>query len=288
MGSRRGSGAAGQRGGRRGAAHAPAVRGVTRAPFVASETREIPISGPVPRFEIPGWRKRYGVVAGITGRGSEPGRGFDLGLWSSEPVGEVMSRWLAFRRTMHGFQAFALGNQVHGTQLMRLDQGRGWIQMEAIDGWITTAPGILLTVTVADCVPVYLVAPGRAVALLHAGWRGVAGSIIRHGIEGLTDAARCSEDELVMHCGVGICGNCYEVGPEVMAACGMQCEGTGPRHLDLRERLVSTAAELGLKSITSSTWCTAHDQSHFHSHRASRGGAGRMAAYIGIIEPSSS
>ena len=137
--------------------------------------------GPVPRFEIPGWRERYGVVAGITGRGAEPGRGFDLGLWSDAPVGEVMSRWRAFRRELPEFTAAALGNQVHGVEVLSLEAGRGWIQVEGIDGWITTAPGILLTVTVADCVPVYLTVPGRGVALLHAGWRGTAGRDPRAG-----------------------------------------------------------------------------------------------------------
>ncbi|MEP6551397.1 MAG: hypothetical protein ABJB95_09445, partial [Gemmatimonadales bacterium] len=80
-----------------------APRGALSAPFVASDVREISVPGPVPRFEIPGWRGRYGVIAGITGRGSEPGRGFDLGLWSDAPVGEVMGRWRAFRHELPEF-----------------------------------------------------------------------------------------------------------------------------------------------------------------------------------------
>jgi purine-nucleoside/S-methyl-5'-thioadenosine phosphorylase / adenosine deaminase len=253
--------------------------------FVASELRETPVPGAIPRFEIPGWHERYGVIAGITGRGAEPGRGFDLGLWSKEPVGEVMSRWLAFRRALPGFHAVALGNQVHGVELLSLDSGRGWIQMEAIDGWITMAPGILLTVTVADCVPVYLVVPGRGVALLHAGWRGTAGRILARGVERLKAEAGCLAADIVMHCGVGICGACYEVGYEVMLGCGAQAEGAGPWHLDLRERLTSEASDLGLTSITTSSLCSAHDRPTFHSHRASGGMDGRMAAYIGILPP---
>ncbi len=86
---------------------------------------------------------------------------------------------------MPEFLAVALGNQVHGVEIMGLDAGRGWIQVEGIDGWITTRPGILLTVTIADCVPVYLVAPGRGIALLHAGWRGTAGGILGRGLDRL-------------------------------------------------------------------------------------------------------
>ena len=244
---------------------------------------ETPLPGPIPLYEVPTWRERYRVTAGITGRGAEPGRGFDLGLWSTEPVGEVMSRWFAFRRALPGFHAVALGNQVHGVELMSLDTGRGWIQVDGIDGWITTAPGVLLTVTVADCVPIYLVAPERGVALLHAGWRGTAGRILVRGVERLKAETGCVESELVMHCGVGICGSCYEVGSEVMVGCGAAADGDGPWHIDLRDRLAAEASELWLTSISTSTWCSAHDRPSFYSHRASGGTDGRMVAYIGML-----
>jgi len=245
------------------------------------ELREASVAGAIPRLEIPGWRDEFGVVAGITGRGPEPGRGFDLGLWSKEPVGDVMSRWLAFRRTMSEFPAVVLGNQVHGVEIMRVDAGRGWIQVEGIDGWITTTPGILLTVTIADCVPVYLVAPGRGIALLHAGWRGTAGEILSRGLERFRSAVG-SQFDVVMHCGVGICGECYEVGSEVMLGCGVPATGQGPWHLDLRSRLAEQAAALGLKQVTASPWCSAHDGATFFSHRASGGTDGRMVAYLGF------
>jgi YfiH family protein len=285
MGSKRGSGKAGQRG-RKGTHPIPGEeerrRGAQRAPFVSSELREAPVTGSIPRFEVPGWRERYGVIAGITGRGSEQGRGFDLGLWSREPVGEVMNRWLAFRREMADFQAVVLGNQIHGVEVMQVDQGKGWLQIERIDGWITTTRQILLTVTIADCIPIYLVAPGRGVALLHAGWRGTAGGILSRGLERLAAATKCSPSEIVMHCGVGICGECYEVGSEVMIGCSMPAVGPGPWHLDLRARLVEQARELGFVQITSSGWCSAHDRPTFYSHRASGGTDGRMVAYVGM------
>jgi purine-nucleoside/S-methyl-5'-thioadenosine phosphorylase / adenosine deaminase len=280
MGRKRGSGAAGQRGSK--SKNRPSRSGALDAPLVASVVREAEVPGSIPRLEIPDWQRRYGVVAGITGRGSEGGRGFDLGLWSDQPVGEVMNRWLALRREMKAFKAVVLGNQIHGVDIRQVDQGEGWIQIERIDGWVTTTPGILLTITLADCVPVYLVIPGRGVALLHAGWRGTAGGILGRGCERLMEATGSTESDVIMHCGVGICGDCYEVGSEVMAGCGAPAPRSGPWHLDLRDRLVDQARQLGIAEVSSSPWCSAHDRSKFFSHRASGGGDGRMVAYLGM------
>jgi YfiH family protein len=241
---------------------------------------ETPVPGPVPRFELVEWREA-GLVAGITGRGAESGRGFDLGLWSESPVGETMRRWRAFRQSYPDFESVMLGQQVHGVKVMTAGPGRGWTQVDGIDGWVTTTPGVLLLVTVADCIPVYLAAP-RGVALLHAGWRGTARGILTRGVEQLCAVAGAGPEEITMHCGIGICGACYEVGSEVMLGCGAATDGPGPWHLDLRGRLATQAAGLGVTRVTGSTWCSAHHRDHFYSHRTSGGRDGRMVAFLGM------
>ena len=250
---------------------------IPRSTVVREELR----AGPLPFYDLPTWRA-HGVVAGITGRGTEPGRGFDLGLWTDAPVGEVMSRWRAFRRAQLGFDAVILGNQVHGTVIETVGTCHGWIQLEGVDGWVTTCGGVLLTVTVADCIPVYLQVPGRGVALLHAGWRGTAAGILTAGLARLISTTNSDAGNVLMHLGVGICGPCYEVGSEVMTGCGMPAEGPGPWHLDLRGRLAAEARRLGIGQVSTSDWCSAHDRSSFYSHRASTGGDGRMVAYLGV------
>jgi YfiH family protein len=244
--------------------------------------RELAVAGEVPRFEVPGWRERYGVVAGITGRGTGEGRGFDLGLWTDAPVGEVMTRWRAFRRAEPGFRATLLGNQVHQTEVAWHSDGAGWVQLEGVDGHATRRPGLLLTITVADCIPVYLLAPDvRAVALLHSGWRGTAGGILARGVKVLVERAGATVDNMVIHCGIGICGSCYEVGSEVMTGCGSRADGAGPWHADLRAVLADQARALGIGRISTSQFCSAHDRPLFFSHRASGGRDGRMVAYLG-------
>jgi purine-nucleoside/S-methyl-5'-thioadenosine phosphorylase / adenosine deaminase len=248
---------------------------------VASIAEQL-VSRTPPRFELVPWRRDLGLIAGITGRGSEAGRGFDLGLWSEAPVGEVMSHWQLFRRSVPGFSAVILGNQVHGAKVMAVGPSHGWLQVEGIDGLVTTAPGVLLTVTVADCIPVYLAVAGKGVGLLHAGWRGTAGGILSRGLQHLLEATASNPGDVVMHCGVGICGTCYEVGSEVMTGCGLTADGPGPWHLDLRSTLAEQAGPLGIPQVTLSSHCSAHDRPTFYSHRASKGSDGRMVAYLGI------
>jgi YfiH family protein len=251
--------------------------------FATPVLGEVPVTGSeVPRFEVPGWRERFGVVAGITARGGEI-PGFDLGLWSAQPVADVMRRWASFRAAEPGFTAVCLGNQVHRTEVAWHEAGRGWIILDGVDGHGTDARGLLLTVTVADCVPVYLLDPTRqAVALLHAGWRGASGRILERGVRLLAGHAGSVATDLVIHCGVSICGTCYEVDSQVFDAFGVPtpAEGRGP--LDLRAQLARQAMELGITTITTSAWCTAHDRAHFFSHRASAGADGRLVAYLGM------
>lgn len=238
----------------------------------------------LPLYEVPGWRERFGVTAGITGRGLGPVP-FDLGLWSSGPVGETMGRWREFRAAQPQFPAQVMAHQVHGEVVRWHDpQPSGWTIHEAADGHATASPGVLLMVTVADCVPIYLVAPAHgAIALLHSGWRGTAAGILQRGVALLATRTGALPGELVMHTGVAISGPRYEVGREVMERIGEPAPGVGPWHLDIRELLGRQARALGIGEVTASPHCTAEPGGPFFSHRGSGGGDGRMVAWLGRI-----
>jgi len=244
---------------------------------------EAPVEGPVPRFELTAWRERYRVVAGITGRGNGPAP-FDLGLAGLiAPVGEVMARWRALRSALGDFSGVVLAHQVHGTGVLWHQSARGLAIQSDADGHMTDTPGVLLAVTVADCIPVYLIDPvRRTVALLHAGWRGVALGMISTAVAELT-ARGHSVGNLLAHCGVGICGSCYEVGPEALSQCGLPVPAEGRGFLDLRALLVGQLHEQGVENVSTSRFCSAHDHAEFLSHRASDGADGRMVAYLGLL-----
>ena len=150
------------------------------------------------------------------------------------------------------------------------------------DGHVTSAEDLLLGVTVADCVPVFLVAAdGKAVGVLHAGWRGAAAGVLEEGLRSLQSETGCDPSDFHLHLGPAICGDCYEVGPEVHRALGVP-EPNSPTPIDLRAILATRALGLGFSKdrVTVSTWCTRCGASPFFSHR--RGDLGRQVGFIGI------
>lgn len=174
--------------------------------------------------------------------------------------------------------------QVHGSlTLAHVDMSAGVCVMGEADGHVTGRPGVLLTVTVADCVPVFVADPVRkAVGLFHAGWRGAAAGVVQRGIAALHESFGCSPDDVSVHLGPAICGACYEVGPEVFKALG---EGTprAPGPLDLR-RVIQTrviASGVSPRRVSVSTECTLCTDGRYFSHR--RGDLGRQRAFIGIV-----
>lgn len=234
-------------------------------------------------WEHPEWRTRFPwLIQGITAAGSADDP-FDLALFGESCARRVMERWRSLGRAT-GAPRVVHGHQVHGTAVrLHVEAAPGLSISPDTDGHVTRTPGVLLAVSVADCVPVSLVDPGRrAVALLHAGWRGIAAGILERGLEALVERLGASAADLHLHLGPAICGDCYEVGPEVQRGLGLP-EPSAPEPVDLRAELARRAERAGLapERITISTHCTRCGGSPFFSHRGGR--AERQVAVLGIL-----
>lgn len=205
-----------------------------------------------------------------------------MGLFGATPVGEVLARWHALGGAL-GFPRVAHARQVHGAAVLVHDGGGpGILVSDGFDGHAAVASGVLLTVSVADCVPIYVADEvRRVVALLHAGWRGVAAGILEAGAAALARAAGSRPADLRLHLGPAICGRCYEVGPEVHAALG-RTPPPSREPVDLGHELARRAVDLGVRpeAVTRSTHCTRCGAGAFFSHR--RGDAGRQIAFLGV------
>jgi YfiH family protein len=198
---------------------------------------------------------------------------------SEEPIRDVIGRWDAVRShaASHGVLRLATAAQVHGARVLVHDYGwSGWLRELEADGHFSASRDTAMAVSIADCVPVFLVHPSGASALLHSGWRGTAARIIEHGIAAFTHRGLPAA-ELRMHLGPAICGDCYGVSPEVVEKLTGE-RVSKPRTIDLRALISAHARAFGVHHITISPSCTRHHNERFFSHRA--GDAGRQVSVI--------
>ncbi len=178
---------------------------------------------------------------------------------------------LAARRTfagvlgLDGVELTTIGS-VHGSSVARVDEPGGSI--DDVDALLTDRPGVALFATFADCYPIVLWDPERKVAgLVHAGWRGT-----RAGVA--TAAVKFMQREFGsrrIHAGIGpgICGRCYEVGPEVATQFDAKFAREGPGDRFLLDLAAANRAQLeneGVRPIFDIGICT-KEHYLFPSHR---------------------
>ena len=227
-------------------------------------------AGPVEAEVVDAFRD-FGVTAFTTGRAAG-----SFGTQSEEAVRDVMARWSSLRSRL-GAAQLATAAQVHGSAIAEHGGSwTGWLRGDAADGHLSTARGIAMAVTVADCVPVFIAHPSGTAAILHSGWRGTAAGITERAIDRL-GALGCAARELRLHCGPAICGRCYEVSADVARQLTGHHGGRSTL-IDLRALIIDRARTLGVSAVTCSAYCTRCHNDRFFSHRA--GDAGRQ---LGVL-----
>jgi YfiH family protein len=175
------------------------------------------------------------------------------------------------------FENLALVKQIHSAACIAAC-GRAGVQGEA-DALIENTPGAVVAVKTADCIPVLLVDERhRAVAAVHAGWRGTVAGVVDRAIEAMGREFGTEPSDLLAAIGPGIGKCCYEVGPEVAAQFGE----SGRTRIDLAEANRKKLAELGVARVDVAGLCTQCGVDEFHSWRRDKERAGRLYSFIGI------
>jgi polyphenol oxidase len=178
------------------------------------------------------------------------------------------------------FARLATLKQIHSSSCVAGD-GRSGILGEG-DALLENVPGSVVAVKTADCIPVLLVDERhRAVAAVHAGWRGTAAQIVARAAEAMAHRFGTAAADLHAAIGPGIGACCYEVGPEVRERFGGQ--GRGP--LDLSAENIRQLLHLGVTRprIYASNLCTMCRTAEFHSFRRDQDQAGRMFSFAGVL-----
>lgn len=235
----------------------------------------------------------FGVT--LTGRTPDPAEvGTSFGTSNlADHVGDDPERVMARRaalaldvgvRTDHLVYARA----EHGTTIVRVtrpqDAGR------AGDGVVTDAPGFALMAMAADCVPFALVdVDTGTMAAVHAGWRGCAAGIGGRAVAAMVECGAAPRN-LRIYVGPAVCGRCYEVGDDVLAALAIHAVSdrwrTTTRHgasgVDLRDYLTDALVDAGVpaSAIQRSSACTVEDQGYFSHRRDGARPTGRHALVV--------
>jgi polyphenol oxidase len=182
--------------------------------------------------------------------------------------------------------------QVHAAGVIRVTRGAPHDNDTKGDALVTDDPARALSVRVADCVPLLLsTGDGRAVAAVHAGWRGVVANIAAEAIKML----RGHGDDMAAAIGPAIGFDAFEVGPEVLdeftrrfgPSAPMRRTPNGKGQVDLRKCLRRQLNQAGIPDdrIDLTDRCTFTHADEFFSHRRDRGVSGRMAAVIATRVP---
>lgn len=172
----------------------------------------------------------------------------------------------------------------HSAEVAVVDRGK--VPEGPFDAFVTPDPATVLAVTVADCVPVFLVdVEGGAFGVAHAGWRGLAGNIVRRAVRAMRDDLGVRTGDLLVAVGPSIRGPHYEVGPEVAAAFpeefSVPTGSDGRAQLDLPScALAQAAAErVPRENLIDFALCTFEHPGALFSHR--RGDRERHWAFVG-------
>jgi YfiH family protein len=162
---------------------------------------------------------------------------------------------------------------------------------EAVEGdaAITDLPGVILGVQTADCVPILITdREARAVAAVHAGWRGTAAGIAEATVERLIEKFEIDPRNLVAAIGPHIGPCCYEVGEDVAGQIDPPAIVRMPQfskpHIDLAAANFAQLVRSGIPElrIEISSLCTRCRDDLFHSFRRDGKKMGHMLSVIGI------
>ncbi len=232
------------------------------------------------------WSAPPNVRALTTTRSGGASRGpyesFNLGDHVGDEPAAVQRNRALLREALHLPAEPLWLTQVHGTNVVEAATAPSGV---TADGAWTDRPGVVLAVLTADCLPVFLCdRAGTKIALLHAGWRGLAAGVIEAGVVRLGVPGA----ELFAWLGPAIGPDSYEVGEEVRAAFvahdaaaaqAFRANGPGRWRADLYALARQRLRALGVPAVHGGGHCTRREAGRFYSYRRD-GQCGRMASLL--------
>jgi hypothetical protein len=229
-------------------------------------------------IDLPGARAAFSTRRG--GHSAGPYESMNLG-WLTDDDHRCVTRNRATLAAELRAPELSFVHQVHGAEVRRITAGtaapRERVGGIRVDGQATDQRGVALCALTADCLPIALAAGGGGVvAMLHAGWRGLATGMIASGVQAMRELGADGELSAAIGPGAGLC--CYEVGDEVHAPFAAIREAHAGRHLDLKAIAAHQLCAAGVATVADIGICTiCADPALLFSHRRDHGVTGRQA-----------
>ena len=220
-------------------------------------------------WEEPGYVVAFTTRIGGVSEGVYASLNLTVGTGDA-PESVEENRRLACEAVGLDVERLAFNRQVHSPTVHRAHAG---VRGEPGDGLWTAEARLPMLAMSADCLPIAIVRTEgeRAIAVLHAGWRGLAEGVVAAGVAALGDGPKAA----VVGPAIGPC--CYEVGPEVSSL--FDEDLTRDRKLDLWSAAERALASAGVERVERVDLCTRDYPQLFFSHRRS----GRARGVQGVI-----
>jgi polyphenol oxidase len=225
------------------------------------------------------------IIAGLSERNDG-----SMIWWNRLPVDEAVrqNRDDYFLRNKIDPQKVIAGGIAYGTNVTLVGKAEAGKYLLNTDALVTNAPDIFLSVTAADCLPVYFYDPiKKAIGMAHASWHGLVGGILENVVKKFQESFESRPENIQVIIGPHI-GKChYEVGPEVAVKFAQQHieERGGRLFADLGAEAVERLRNCGAGDIINSPECTYDDPQKFFSARRDKSEPLQgMLAYLGIRE----
>lgn len=221
------------------------------------------------------------------GASPAPYQSLNLGLNTLDSQSNVEENRLRFFAALNiDPDRVAISLQIHGTEILEATEpGR----YEGYDALMTDVPNLFVGVSVADCVPILVYdQKHRAVAAIHAGWKGTVAELVRLTLEAMQQRYGTKPYDCYAYVGTCIDETSFEVGPEVSDLFAPEFkrvdEFTQRMFINLRSANTRQLTSFGIPTaqIAISSFSTVLNNDDYFSHRLEKGQTGRMMAIIGI------
>jgi YfiH family protein len=209
------------------------------------------------------------------------------GYYQSTVLGRFPWLWHAFGTAAAPPPAgYLVLKQIHSNLVLTARECGPGVEGDAL---VTAEPGVVVAAKTADCVPLLMAdARLRAVAAVHAGWKGTLADIAGAAVRKLRTEFGSRPEDIWVAIGPSIGACCFEVGPEVAHQFGTLFPERDDLHertrVDLRESNRRLLVEAGVPAaqIDVGAACTVCGGAEFYSWRRDKVAGERMFAVIGV------